>query len=57
MTNNVQDLLKTIPPCIRCRRNHRGCDVLLPKCNNCVKAGLDECLYYDNILDKNVSRW
>lgn len=53
---DIQQFLKDIPACIRCRKNHRGCDASLPRCRNCVKAGVEECLYHDHILDRKISR-
>ena len=54
--DDIQNLLRNIPACIRCRQNHRRCDASLPRCRNCVKAGHAECVYFDPILGEQVQR-
>lgn len=53
---DVIEALKSLPACLRCRLSHRRCDTSLPRCSNCAKSGIDDCLFYDHVLQQNFPR-
>ncbi len=52
---DLDNLLKALPACRRCRANRRRCDPHLPSCRNCFKARV-ECIYYDHVLGEELPR-
>lgn len=54
-TQNIDELLSSLPACRRCRLNKRRCDIALPSCHNCSKAGA-ECVFFDHALQEDIPR-
>ncbi|KAH8724325.1 hypothetical protein GQ44DRAFT_708988 [Phaeosphaeriaceae sp. PMI808] len=52
---DLDHLIQSLPACKRCRECRRGCDTLLPKCRQCLKAGV-ECVFYDHGRDELLPR-
>ncbi|OJI99491.1 hypothetical protein ASPVEDRAFT_81103 [Aspergillus versicolor CBS 583.65] len=54
-SQDLEELLSSLPACCRCRLNRRRCDTQLPSCQNCSKAGA-ECVFFDHVLQQNQPR-
>lgn len=54
-TQNMDELLSSLPACRRCRLNKRRCDTQLPSCRNCSKAGT-ECIFFDHVAGEDLPR-
>lgn len=47
---------RIITACARCRSRKVRCDKAVPRCLNCVKAGIQECICIDAMTGESISR-
>ncbi|KAI9728298.1 MAG: hypothetical protein M1834_007702 [Cirrosporium novae-zelandiae] len=52
---DLDSALDSLPSCLRCRRQRRRCDRLLPSCQKCLDAHA-ECETWDHILEETFPR-
>lgn len=52
---NLSNVIESLPACNFCRNRRTKCNRGLPSCSTCTNER-KECLYYDAILEQNISR-
>lgn len=52
---NLRSIIESLPACNLCRNRRTKCSRALPSCSTCTNER-KECLYYDAVLEQNLSR-